>query len=613
MRAALRSLLVVNRAAVIGAGVVVALAAVLLAVTAAWLEAGVRHPEAPFLSTVAGSFAGTLLLITVFMVASVFAGVLRERRREFALLRAIGATAGQIRGTVRTEVLVLLALVAPVGALVGTVVAPLVTPLLRSSAVVPATFSLAPSAIPLLSTLVVLVPTGLLAAAMAARAATRPSPTDAVRASTTDVPTLSRGRQIAAAVTALTGLATATTPFFTPGLVGSATGATSAIVLVVAAALAGPLLVQWGARRALTGRHGTASTLALLNARGASRRLSAAVVPLALLVALGTVQTGTDAAVQRATEDQLRAGLQADLVVTAGDGVTGAQAERIAALPGVRGTTTVRDTAGSVQVEQADEDLGGLEWEPTAVCALSADTAALDPAVRSGSLDALSGPGTVAVSSDLLALTPTGLGDTIRLRTGDGPAESARIVAVYDRGLAFGDVLVRDRASGPVDTLLVDTASGDRAAVREALRATGADVATVDGYVATALRAGSGDRQLSLVLVVALLAFVAAAAANTLLTTTRGRRDEFALLQRTGATRAQLLRMAGVETAYTAVAAVVIGTVAVVPALVGVGYGLTGSAAAGFDLVSWAGFAAAAVLVAVVGVQPAAGRIARGR
>jgi putative ABC transport system permease protein len=613
VRAALRSLLVVNRAAVVGAGVVVALAAVLLGVTAAWLEAGVRHPEAPFLSTVAGSFAGTLLLITVFMVASVFAGVLRERRREFALLRAIGATGRQIRGTVRTEVLVLVALVAPVGALVGTFVAPLVTPLLRSSAVVPAGFTLAPTAIPLLSTLVVLLPTGLLAAAMAARAATRPSPTDAVRASTTDVPTLSRGRRIAAGVTALVGLAAATTPFFTPGLVGSATGATSAIVLVVAAALAGPLLVQWGARRALAGTHGTASTLALLNARGASRRLSAAVIPLALLVALGTVQTGTDAAVQRATADQLRAGLQADLVVTAPDGVTPAQADRIAAMSGVRATTTMRDTAGSVQIEQADDDLGGLEWEPTAIRALSADHGSVDPAVRSGSLDRLDEPGTVAVSSEAIALTPTGIGDTIRLRTGDGPATSARIVAVYDRGLAFGDVLVRDRSAGAVDALLVDTASGDRAAVREALLATGAHVTSTDGYVTGALRSGDGDRRLSLVLVVALLAFVAAAAANTLLTATRGRRDEFGLLQRTGATRGQLLRMAGVETAYTAVAAVVIGTVAVLPALIGVGYGLSGAPASGFDPVAWAGFSLGAVVVAVVGVLPGVARIVRGR
>lgn len=620
MRVALRSLLVVNRAAVLGAGIVVALAAVLLGITTAWLEAGVRHPELPFLSSVAGSFAGTLLLITVFMVANVFAGVLRERRREFALLRAVGATAAQIRGTVRTEVLLLLALVAPLGAVVGTFAAASVTPLLRASDIVPAGFTLTASVVPLLGTLVVLVPTGLLAAAMAARAATRPSPTDAVRASTTDVPTLSTGRRIAAGVTALAGLGIAATPFFTPGLVGSAAGATSAIVLVVAAALAGPLLVQWAARRGLavtrSGVGGAASVLALLNARGASRRLSAAVVPLALLVALGTVQTGTDAAVDRATADQLVAGLPADLVVTSSGGVTADQLERIAAVPGVRATTTMRDRAGSVQVEEPDEDLGGLgglEWEPTVVRGLSADTRSVDPDVRSGSLAALDAPGTVAVSSDLVALTPTGLGDTIQLRSGNGPATSARVVAVYDRGLAFGDVLVRDRSAGPVDTLLVGARPGDRAAVREALIALDLRVTTADGYAASVLRSGDGDRRLSLVLVIALLAFVAAAAGNTLLTAMRGRRGEFGLLQRTGATRAQLLRMAGVETAFTAVAAVVIGTVAVVPALVGVGQGLAGAPSSGFDVGAWAGFSAAAVIVAVLGVLPGVARLVRGR
>jgi putative ABC transport system permease protein len=609
----MRSLLVVNRAAVLGAGVVVALAAVLLGVTGAWLEAGVRHPDLPFLSSVAGSFAGTLLLITVFMVGNVFAGVLRERRREFALLRAVGATAAQIRGTVRTEVLLLLALVAPLGAVVGTVVAGSVTPLLRASDIVPAGFTLTASVVPLLGTLVVLVPTGLLAAAMAARAATRPSPTDAVRASTTDVPTLSTGRRFAAGVTALAGLGIATTPFSTPGLIGSATGASSAIVLVVAAALAGPLLVQWAARRGLAGARGAASVLALRNARGASRRLSGAVVPLALLVALGTAQTGTDAAVGRATADQLVAGLPADLVVTSSGGVTADRARQVAALPGVSAVTTMRDRAGSVQVEADDEDLGGLGWEPTVVRGLSADTRSVDPGVRSGSLAALDTPGTVAVSRDLVALTPTGLGDTVQLRTGTGPATSARVVAVYDRGLAFGDVLVRDRSTGPADTLLVDARPGDRADVREALLALDLHVTSVDGYAAAALRTTDGDRRLSLVLIIALLAFVAAAAGNTLLTGMRGRRHEFGLLERTGATRGQLLRMAGVETVFTAVAAVVIGTVAVLPALVGVGQGLAGAPFSGFDVGAWAGFSGAAVVVAALGVLPGVRRILRGR
>ncbi|WIB11386.1 hypothetical protein [Curtobacterium sp. MCPF17_052] len=83
-------------------------------------------------------------------------------------------------------------------------------------------------------------------------------------------------------------------------------------------------------------------------------------------------------------------------------------------------------------------------------------------------------------------------------------------------------MLVRDRSAGPVDTLLVGARPGDRAAVREALIALDLRVTTADGYAASVLRSGDGDRRLSLVLVIALLAFVAAAAGNTLLTAMRG-------------------------------------------------------------------------------------------
>lgn len=610
MRAALRSLLVVNRPAVLGAGVVVALAAVLLAATAAWLEAGLRRPEAPFLGTVAGSFAGTLVLITVSMVASTFAGALRQRRGEFALLRAVGATAGQIRRTVTTEVLLLLALVAPLGAVAGTLVAPLVTPVLRSTGIVPDGFALAPSAVPVLSTLLLLVPTGCLAARLAARAATRTSPTEGLRTRLVEAPEPGRARRVAAVVTAALGLAAAGTPFVVPGTVGSASGASSAILLVVAAALAGPVLVHRAARRALALAHGSAVELALANARGFSRRFSAAVIPLALLVGLGWVQTGTDTAVARATEQQLRTGVRADLVATSPAGVDAAWAAALAALPGVAATTSTGDVAASVRTEPAEDlaALDGLSWEPASLRTLSADPELVDPAVRSGSLDALGQPGTIAVSTDVATFGGAGLGDTVDVRTGGGPVTPVTVVAVYDRGLAFGDYLVREAPGAPAAAVLLDVAGAEPATVRAAVEAMGLQVATGEEHLAGAAAAGDGERRLSLLLIVALLAFVGVAAANTLVTTTRSRGDELALLHRTGATRGQLVRMVLVETAFVAVASVALGTVAVVPALLGIGYGLGGGLLSGLDLAAWAGFSAAAVVVAALGVLPVAWR-----
>lgn len=98
-----RSAVRVHRGSMAGSALVVALAAALLTATGVWIEAGTRlaagstDPEASLLVTVASSFAGTAVLIALLVVASTFAGALRPRAREFALLRAVGATTRQVR------------------------------------------------------------------------------------------------------------------------------------------------------------------------------------------------------------------------------------------------------------------------------------------------------------------------------------------------------------------------------------------------------------------------------------------------------------------------------------------------------------------------------------
>jgi putative ABC transport system permease protein len=65
----------------------------------------------------AASFGGTMVLIVVFVVASTLALSVRQRRRELALLRAIGATPGQIHWIINAE----MTLVSFTGALVGAI------------------------------------------------------------------------------------------------------------------------------------------------------------------------------------------------------------------------------------------------------------------------------------------------------------------------------------------------------------------------------------------------------------------------------------------------------------------------------------------------------------
>ncbi len=623
MYAALRSVFVVNRTSLTGTAIIVALAAALLTATGTWLEAGIRDERLALVVGLAGSFAGIVVMITVFIVASVFSGALRQRRGEFALLRAVGATARQVRATVTAEALAILLVAGPVGAGVGILVAPRLVPLLRSGAALPAGFILPFSPISILAALLVLLPTALLAARTAARGVLRVSPTVAVRESTVDAPTISRGRLRTAAVLGVVGMVAALTPFVVPGVIGSATGATSAILLIIAAGLAGPALVRRVATRGMASvgsRAGAGRVLAFANARGFSRRLSAAVIPLALLVALGSVQSGVNTGIVRATANELRAGAQADLIVLSPSGMTPSQAATIAALPGVTATAATGHLAGAVRT---DPDTG---WEQTTIGTITAGSTAagsagttgralLDPTVSSGSLRDLGTSGTIAVSRAALIFTGKGVGDTVDVRLAGDHTVAAKIVAVYERGLGFGDYLMGVAAPGhgpstsALDAVFVDATASTRAATRRALTGMGLTVTDGAGYASIATQVAGGQQQLSLVLLLALLGFVGAAAANTLAMSTASRRDEFALLRRIGATRAQVMRMVAIETAFIVVTALTIGAVAVLPALIGVGQGLLGAPFPVVDLSVTVALVVATVTIAVATVIPTAWRL----
>lgn len=583
-----RSAVRVHRGSMAGSALVVALAAALLTATGVWIEAGTRlaagstDPEASLLVTVASSFAGTAVLIALLVVASTFAGALRPRAREFALLRAVGATTRQVRQLVTAEVLLVFAVAAPLGAVPGLLLAPLLRDVLADGGIVPDGFAVAPSPWPVLGALALLVPTALLGARMAGRESARLSPASAVQRSAVEPRGISRVRRTTAVALAAGGLVVAGVPFVAPGLLGSAAATTSAFLLLIAAALIGPLLVRWAADRGLAvtaGRGRAVPTLALANARGFSRRLTGVVVPLALLLALGTVQSGVNGAVVDAAGLQVRDSLTADLVVEAPGGVDDAQAAEVAGLPGVAAVGATALVPAQVRVDPEDEDLpflDGLSWESTALRAVPTDGDLVDPDVRAGSLADLARPQTVAVSSEAALGGMASVGDAVAVRV-DGVETALTVVAVYERGLGLGDYLVGPGSvPGAVDATLLVRTSGDVAAVRDAVAATGLEVTDVDGYAAAVRDAAAGEQGLSTALLLALLAFVAVGAGNALVQLVGSRRAELALLSRTGATRRQLLRMVATESVLITGTAVLVGLVSVLPALLGAGQGLLG-------------------------------------
>lgn len=616
-----------HRVAFTGTALVLALAAAVVAVTGVLAESGVRLNAAgdtasgSLLVALASSYAGTALVVVVMVVAATVSLTLRGRRREFALLRAVGTTPTQVRRAVTLEVLMVTGVAAPVGAVGGLFGARLLDPLLVRAGLVAPDFTSGLSPLPVLLAVLLVLATAVPVGRLAARESARLAPTAALQQSAVEPRRVGPARRVSALTLTVAGLAAAFSPLFVPGTVGGATAAVSAFLLIGAVALAGPVLVGWLFDR-LARLPSTAGTpavmLAVRNVRGFSRRLTTVVVPLALVVATATVQTSVDRAVSAAAAEQLAATLDADLVVTSGQALTPDTLAQVAQVPGVASVAPLASVPAQVRT---DDDAGpgfaeALAWEATALGVVPMGSELFDPGVTAGSLADLAAPNTVAVSSDAMFETGAALGRTLTLRLGDDVVD-ARVVAEYSRGLGAGGLL-----TGPATaeahgldvhpgSALVDVAAGaGPQQVASALAGLGLAASDVATHVEVALQAGEGENVLSTALLL-LLVLVAVGAATTLALTTSARRDELTLLHRTGTTRRQLTAMTTVESLVTGVTAWAVGTVAVVPAVVGVSAGLLGGGWPVVDLPAYAVASAGVVGLALVATGIASRRTTR--
>lgn len=448
------------------------------------------------------------------------------------------------------------------------------------------------------------------------------SPSTAVQDSVVEATGLSPARRVSAIVCALFGLAASFSPLFVSGTAGAASAGASALLLVSAAALSGPQLIGWllgdgAAPWSTAGR--TPARLALANSRGFSRRLSTAIVPLAVALAVGSVQTSTNSTVATAAAQQLTAGLHADLVVAGPTKLSPKQIADVRSATGVQSVATLSSAALQVQTETDGPDR--LAWESATARGVSQGrptAASIDPGVTKGSLTALGRVDTVAISRDAAFTNGQGMGDRVVFRYGDGHQSTAEVVAIYDRGLGFGDYLfdqntlqAQDPTSVP-NTILIAAVPAATASITQQVSAWGLTAMDTNTYVTQALSSDVNVQRLSTTLLLVLLLFIGLAATNSLVMSTAGRRGEFALLQLVGATRRQIVTMAAVESLIIGAAAWAIGTLASLPAVLGVGYGLLGGLTISMDWPTYGWLSAAVLAISVLSVVPTVSRLTRG-
>jgi putative ABC transport system permease protein len=289
--------------------------------------------------------------------------------------------------------------------------------------------------------------------------------------------------------------------------------------------------------------------LATRNLRANARGMTTVLTALVLSVGFGGSVWFLQDNLQRQTVAQSRAGLVADRVLTAPAGLPAGTAEQVRRVPGVAAATGVRQTSVLVKFLDSAEPFAALGVDPDGLAAT------LDLKVTRGSLAGLDQSG-VAVSAQQAATFGWQVGEQVRFWLGDGTPASLRVVAVYDRGLGFGDLVLDRRtlaghtATGLDDRVLVraepgaDIDAGLAALAQRHPGGTVLDPGAVTGQLAGDLALSAWLNKL---LIAVMVGYAALAAANTMVLAALARRRELALLRLVGVTRRQVKRMVHAE------------------------------------------------------------------
>ncbi len=564
-----------------------------------------------FLQTFLLVFAGVSLVVGIFLIINTFSILVAQRSKEFALLRALGASRSQVNRSVLLEALA----VGLVGSTVGLGVGYLLALGLRALFGLLG-LDLSQAEFPVAWTTVawsygIGVVVTAIASILPALRASRISPMAALRDDVALPEATLRRRVLVGTALVVLGAGS-----MAMGLAGSGNLALSALgggvllvligVALMSAFLGAPVLRLFSIlyRRAFGAIGRLAAQNALRNPRRTGATASALMIGLALMTMMSifgsSASASTDAAIGKALTSQF---VVSNVV---GQPFSTAVARQVRELDGVAGVTEIRSAYPKLEG-------GGTAW--TVGVDPRAFGAAFALPASAGSLADL-GPGTVAVAEPEAEARGLGLGDTVTMQF-QAAKIRLRVVALFPSNAALPgdyvvtpDVLVRGGLK-PLDALVFVTkdpaASTDT--VRAAIEGVVADLPTVtvkdpEGFAAEQKEQVNQFLYLiygllGLSVIIALLGVV-----NTLSLSVIERTREVGLLRAVGVTRRQLRTMIRLESVVVAVLGAVLGLV------MGVAFGSTLVVALRdqglTDLaIPWAWLAGFLVLATVAGVLAA--------
>ncbi|MCW3816465.1 ABC transporter permease [Micromonospora sp. DR5-3] len=497
------------------------------------------------------SIFGFVIGITAFAAVFVLTGTVtlsvRQRLRELALLRAIGATPGQLRRLLGVESAVLAGFAALPAAPLGVLFAEVVAARFMTLGAVPAQFTVRVNVPVLLLAAVAGVLVTFVAARIAGRRAVRIAPTQALVETATAPASGTFVRALVALVTAAGAVGVLS---FVPldGPLGMGMSFVSSALLLCAVAAVGPLLV-----RLLAAVVARPFGLGGLIARTEHRRVAAVAVPLVLMFAINTVMLLNSALLSRLTgQEQVAREAPATAQVTGDGGLPLDTARRLADVPGVTGVAAQLPTRVIVAQGGKPEDY------PAQGLLVGGPDTALDLDVRAGALTADG----FAASAALVRQYGWRIGDRVPLWLPDGKQVQLRLSMVYGRARGFGELVLpaglvaAHDPRGLVRTVGLRYAPG----TAERIHAEFPALRLVPALDAAPAGDASNQQGAWELMVVISLGFTAIAVVNTFAIAAAARRREYADLRLVGATARQLQRLAGGEALVTVIVGLLLGS-----------------------------------------------------
>ncbi|WP_149260298.1 FtsX-like permease family protein [Actinomadura sp. K4S16] len=526
-------------------------------------------------ATLLGMATPLAMFLAVFIVGSTFAFAVEQRRKDLALLRMLGGSRPQLVRLLLGEAFLLGLVGSFFGILLGVPGTWAQARLLIWIGLLPRDFSAHWSPGVLLLSPSVGIGVAVFGVLSASYRAARVRPLDALR----DAPRAARVMTVGRWLSGVSSLAL-TVALVTAGhgadllgalLIAMAVSVFGSIALSALSPLAVPLV---GRMLGTVLRAGVLGELAQANLRDAVRRSASTAAPLIVLVGLLVGLTGALNSLARATGADLERTTAADLVVTS----NGAAAARIPQVPGVALASPQSQVEMSVTSRHRVEGRSYRQTHHSGITAV--DAAAYRRThrltLRSGSLDALHGR-TIAIGPRLAAEGVRS--GTVTARIGSRKVKLrtvARLPEVLENGsdnfLVPRDLVPAEMlAEAPTETLVQVTPGMSPAEVAaRILAAEGGEVRTLHQWA----DARVADQQRGTMGIMAVLMgmsglYAAIAVINAVVIAAAERRTEFAVARATGLTRAQVVRMAAIESAAVTFIGLSLGALVAAGALAG--------------------------------------------